>query len=218
MLRIVLPTFGMQGLSARVAQRLGEWRFATPHGISLLVDNRHNADDHLLDVRAGTQAALSQLSALPAGSRVDVEYGWESSLTVGQVQAAAAGATAAAAAVSHLQIVTHVCDDAAYGKCRDELFVALLDMQPPVAHPCVHALWLSQSYADVVWPWQSLQVKRGTPPSQLLLLPRPAGGQAEIEFMEVEPDTDTVSTDAHTHTHIHTHTHRVKERERDEGR
>lgn len=164
----------MQGLSPEMQGRMRQWRFATPCKVTL--NNILMPAEHM---QAGIEAALVQLSALHAGSRVQVCIpdrwfdDWQD--TYGPV----AGAIAAAApALPHLVIAAPVLPG------DDESVSAMCDPALAVKHAMVKTLKMRGGVAGTLWPWQSLGVRRELPLMQVLALPDPcvSGGQYDIEL------------------------------------
>lgn len=143
------------------------------------------------DLRAGTEAALRQLSmVLPAGSWVLVlvpEGDWQSAYAIVH-----AGVAAARPVTQHLTVYTSDVD------VKDNLITAASQNDPPgtVWRLSCYELRLSGACASVPWPLQGLYVS-SLRLIGLLRLPDPTGGQYEIHVELIGMSTTQVCSVAH---------------------
>ncbi len=167
----VLACLALQGLSAAVMQRIPQWQFTGPFEVWLLIH------PHTPNVASAVQAALSQLSGLPAGTTVIVDFEEDShAKTAHHLAATAATIAAATPALRHVRVLAPPTGDGAAA------LAALLAQQPAPAHAAVYGFKhrLSGEHGNIPWPWQSLRVGGPMELSELLRLPNPCGGQYEL--------------------------------------
>ncbi len=161
----------LQGLSESVAERLAQWRFDAP--CTAHVELPYTLPP--ADLGAGTQAALTQLSALPDGCTVQLSDctpdDWLSHI-----------APAIAAAAHHTAHLT-VLPPAIF--VRDEIVEDLGGSNTPLPNALTNADEFDGRCAKVPCPWQSLRYWDCARLSEINKLPDPSSGQYEVELQEL---------------------------------
>lgn len=151
-----------------------QWQFAAPCLAYVLLHLELEIDD----LQAGIEAALRQLSVLPAGSKIQlVEYtqtAWERVFPPAVAAIAAAGAQ-----LTHLRVVP----PAGPGK-HAAMQLVYEQQQPPLRHACFWNVCEHGGYSRQPWPWQcahALNDHCWFHLSRIAQMPDPSNGQYEVE-------------------------------------
>ncbi len=170
--------YSMQGLSTEVAHRLAHmWRFPAPVKAQVLLPIDFDAPE---DIQAGTEAALMQLSVLPAGSLIQFLHisndpWWPA------YQATVAAITTTAPHLTHLTVVPPPPT-----RLTDEVIATMCAQDAAPSHMAVLRLerGLSVAPATAAWPWRSLRFALPNLSlhfDDILWLPDPTGGVYDFE-------------------------------------